>query len=77
LNPSPETTAPAAPAQPRKKIVYREKSYFEFEDTLINGNLRSPDGSFIFRKSPTSFSSALNLRRSFMPELRQSSDDGR
>lgn len=68
--------SPAAPA-PKKKIVYREKSYFEFEDTLINGNLRAPDGSFIFRKSQSSFSSALNLRRSFIPELKASSNDAR
>jgi hypothetical protein len=70
---SPTTDAP----QSRKKIVYREKSYFEFEDTLINGNLRAPDGSFIFRKNQSSFSSALNLRRSFIPELKASSNDAR
>lgn len=68
---------PAAPAGPKKKIVYREKSYFEFEDTLINGNLRAPDGSFIFRKNQSTFSSALNLKRSFIPEMKASSQDAR
>jgi len=70
---------PSEPAKPqaKKKIIYREKSYFEFEDTLINGNLRAPDGSFIFRKSQSTFSSALNLRRSFIPELKASSNDAR
>ena len=69
--------AQPAPAEPKKKIVYREKSYYDFEDTLINGNLRKPDGSFIFRKSQSSFSSALNLRRSFIPELKESAHDAR
>jgi hypothetical protein len=73
---SPPSAEPAKP-QPRKKIVYREKSYFEFEDTLVNGNLRAPDGSFIFRKNQSTFSSALNLRRSFIPELKASSNDAR
>jgi len=70
---------PSAPSQPapKKKIVYREKSYFEFEDTLINGNLRAPDGSFIFRKNQSNFSSALNLKRSFIPEMKASSQDAR
>jgi len=71
------TESAATPNQPRKKIVYREKSYFEFEDTLINGNLRAPDGSFIFRKSQSNFSSALNLRRSFIPELKANANDAR
>ena len=74
--PSPLETAKPQP-QSKKKIVYREKSYFEFEDTLVNGNLRAPDGSFIFRKSQSTFSSALNLRRSFIPELKASSNDAR
>ncbi len=75
---SPSTISPTpAPAEPRKKIVYREKSYYDFEDTLINGNVRKPDGSFIYRKSQNTFSSALNLRRSFIPELKESSHDAR
>jgi len=82
--PAMDAPAPLSPSEilqsspgPKKKIIYREKSYFEFEDTLINGNLRAPDGSFIFRKSQSTFSSALNLRRSFIPELKASSNDAR
>lgn len=61
----------------KTKVVYKEKSYYDFEDVLINGNLRKPDGSFIFRKNTTPFSSALNLRRSFIPELKESSTNTR
>ena len=68
---------PAADAGKRKKIVYKEKTYLDFEDTIINGNLRAPDGSFVFRKNQSSFSSALNLRRSFIPELKASAQDAK
>ncbi|MBN8555880.1 MAG: hypothetical protein J0L93_10585 [Deltaproteobacteria bacterium] len=61
----------------KKKVVYKEKSYYDFEDVLINGNLRKPDGSFIFRKNQTNFSSALNLKRSFIPELKESATNAR
>jgi hypothetical protein len=69
----------AQPTQPnvKKKILYKEKSYYDFEDVLINGNLRKPDGSFIFRKDQTNFSSALNLKRSFIPELKESTSNTR
>jgi hypothetical protein len=63
----------AQPTEVRRKVIYKEKSYYDFEDTMINGNLRKPDGSFIFRKKQSSFQSVLNLRRSFIPELKESS----
>lgn len=67
-----------APSAPNKtKIVYKEKSYYDFEDSLVNGNIRKPDGSFIFRKSQSTFSSALDLKRSFIPELRESAKSAR
>ena len=70
-------TAPATGGNTKTKVVYREKSYYDFEDSLINGNLRKPDGSFVFRKNQSTFSSALNLKRSFIPELRESSKSAR
>jgi CRISPR/Cas system-associated protein Cas5 (RAMP superfamily) len=70
-------SANPAPAQTKTKVVYKEKSYYDFEDVLINGNVRAPDGSFIFRKSDSNFSSALKLKRSFIPELKESSTSAR
>lgn len=64
-------------AKPRTKVIYKEKSYYDFEDVLVNGNVRKPDGSFVFRKNQSTFSSALNLKRSFIPELRESSKTAR
>lgn len=64
-------------AEVRKRVVYRERSYFEFEDSLIRGDQPSPDGSSLFRKDRTPFKSSLDLTRSFMPELRESAKDAR
>jgi hypothetical protein len=65
-------TQPLPQPEKKTKVLYKEKSYYDFEDTLINGNVRKPDGSFIFRKSQSTFSSALNMKRSFIPELKES-----
>lgn len=59
----------------QQKIVYREKSYYDFEDTLIRGDRPLPDGSSVFRKDKVKFKSRLNLKRSFMPELKSSSQN--
>jgi hypothetical protein len=72
-NPSNQPSKPGA----KSKVVYKEKSYYDFEDVLINGNVRAPDGSFIFRKNDSNFSSTLNLKRSFIPELKESSTSAR
>ena len=68
---------PAEASKPKTRVVYKEKSYYDFEDSLVNGNLRKPDGSFVYRKNQSSFSSALNLKRSFIPELRESAKSAR
>lgn len=77
LVPPSSATSIGSKASTKTKIVYKEKSYYDFEDVLINGNVRAPDGSFIFRKNDSNFSSALNLKRSFIPELKESSASAR
>lgn len=61
----------------RKKIIYKEKSYYDFEDTLIRGDKAGPAGSSVFRKDRVEFKSSLNLKRSFMPELKSSASEAR
>lgn len=59
------------------RVIYREKSYFDFEDTLIEGDRIGPEGTSVFRKEQVPFTSSLNLKRSFMPELKESAQDVR
>jgi len=70
------STSPKA-TKVRKRIIYREKSYYDFEDTLIRGDKVGPEGSSVFRKNPVKFKSSLNLKRSFMPELKASAPEAR
>ena len=68
--------APGAPQKDvRTRVIYREKSYYEFEDTLIRGDREGPGGLNVFRKDRVKFKSQLNLSRSFMPELKASAPD--
>lgn len=61
--------------QVKTRIVYKEKSYYDFEDTLIRGDKAGPEGSSVFRKDRVKFKSSLNLQRSFMPELKASAKE--
>ncbi len=61
----------------RKKVIYREKSYYDFEDTLIQGDKMGPEGISISRKQDTKFKSSLNLSKSHLPALRESAPDAR
>ena len=61
----------------QKKIIYREKSYYDFEDTLIRGDKIGPDGISINRKQSTKFKSSLNLSKSHLQSLRESAPDAR
>jgi len=77
---APSTPAPSTPAtattpgrkEVRTKVIYKEKSYYEFEDTLIRGDREGPGGLNVFRKDRVKFKSQLNLGRSFVPELKAS-----
>jgi len=66
------SASPAGRKEVRTKVIYKEKSYYEFEDTLIRGDREGPGGLNVFRKDRVKFKSQLNLSRSFMPELKAS-----
>jgi len=70
-------TKPVPSPELRKRIIYKEKSYYDFEDTLIRGDKLGPEGSSVFRKDRVPFKSSLNLRRSFIPELKTSAQEAR
>lgn len=71
---SPEAEAVKKP-EVRTKVIYKEKSYYDFEDTLIRGDREGPGGLNVFRKDRVKFKSQLNLSRSFMPELKASASE--
>jgi len=69
---TPAAATPTGQKEVRTRVIYKEKSYYEFEDTLIRGDREGPGGLNVFRKDRVKFKSQLNLSRSFIPELKAS-----
>jgi hypothetical protein len=55
-------------------IVYREKTVIDFEDVMLEGQIKKPSGSFLMDRSRTSFNSLINMKENFNKELVRSVD---
>lgn len=55
-------------------IKYREKTVIDFEDIMLEGQIKKPSGSFLMDRSKTKFNSLINLKKDFNKELVRSVD---
>lgn len=55
---------------PEGKVVYSTK--IDFDSTLIDGQMRAPQGFFLQGRNKQSLSNMVNLRSGFKQELRNS-----
>lgn len=55
-------------------IKYREKTVIDFEDVMLEGQIKKPSGSFLMDRSKTKFNSLINLKENFNKELVRSVD---
>ena len=55
-------------------IKYREKTVIDFEDVMLEGQIKKPSGSFLMDRSNTKFDSLINLKQDFNKELVKSVD---
>ena len=55
-------------------IKYREKTVIDFEDVMLEGQIKKPSGSFLMDRSKTKFDSLINLKQDFNKELVRSVD---
>ncbi len=55
-------------------IKYREKTVIDFEDVMLEGQIKKPSGSFLMDRSKTKFDSLINLKQDFNKELVKSVD---
>lgn len=64
-------SAEAAMAQdaPGDKVVYKKKTTIDFSDTVIEGDLMKPEGSYVVSRKASKFSTLIRLRENFVPEL--------
>ena len=55
-------------------IKYREKTVIDFEDVMLEGQIKKPSGSFLMDRAKTKFNSLINLKQDFNKELVRSVD---
>ena len=59
----------------RVKVVYKKKEEINFDDVLIQGELKKPQGAYLLNRKKSDFSDMIEERAHFKLELRQSLDD--
>lgn len=64
------TGANAADAQDAKK-----KTAINFEDQLVEGELKKPELFYLLQKKQINFGRLIRLRENFLPEMRRSAED--
>jgi len=57
-----------------RKIIYRQKTVIDFEDVMLEGQIKKPSGSFLMDRTKTKFNSLINLKKDFNKELVRSVD---
>lgn len=61
--------------QEEDRVVYRERTIVDFNDMTLEGELSRPDGAYMMNLQRASFSTLINLRQNFLPELEKSVDN--
>ena len=55
-------------------VKYREKTVIDFEDVMLEGQIKKPSGQFLIDRSKTKFNLLINLKKDFNKELIRSVD---
>tara|TARA_R100000008_G_scaffold77848_1_gene58487 strand:- start:50 stop:316 length:267 start_codon:yes stop_codon:yes gene_type:complete len=55
--------------------VAKTSKFYNFEDQLINGEIKKPTSLYLNARKRVQFEQLLKLKRSFMPELYESGRD--
>ncbi|NOZ85745.1 MAG: hypothetical protein GXP49_05705 [Deltaproteobacteria bacterium] len=56
-------------------VIYKKKTIIDFEDVLLQGELRKPQGAFLQDRRRTKFDSLITLRDSFEREMFRTVDE--
>lgn len=69
--------AQAKPAEPAggDNVQYKQKTVYDFDDDLVEGDLVRPDGEFVDSRQLAKHSSLIKIRENFIPELVKSAED--
>jgi len=61
--------------QEEDRIVYKKKTVVDFNDVTLEGELTKPEGTYGMARKEASFSSLIQMRQNFLPELQKSVDN--
>ena len=57
------------------RVVYKKKEEINFDDVLIQGELKKPQGAYLLNRKKSDFSDMIQEREHFKKELMDSLDD--
>ena len=64
-----------APAGGADSVQYKQKTVYDFDDDLVEGDLVRPDGEFVDTRRAAKHSSLIKIRPDFIPEMLKSAED--
>ena len=64
----------AAPAG-GDSVSYKQKTVYDFDDDVVEGDLVRPDGEMIGSRGASKHSSLIKIRENFIPEMIKSAED--
>lgn len=59
----------------RVRVVYKKKEEINFDDVLIQGELKKPQGAYLLNRKKSDFSDMIDERAHFKLELKKSLDE--
>jgi hypothetical protein len=67
--------AQKAPAAGGDSVSYKQKTVYDFDDDVVEGDLVRPDGEFVDSRRAAKHSSLIKIRENFIPEMLKSAED--
>lgn len=56
-------------------VQYKQKTVYDFDDDVVEGDLVRPDGEFTEVRTKAKHSSLIKIRENFIPEMLKSAED--
>jgi hypothetical protein len=67
--------AQKAPAPGGDNVTFKQKTVYDFDDDVVEGDLVRPDGEFVDSRRAAKHSSLIKIRENFIPEMLKSAED--
>lgn len=66
---------PAGGAAAGDNVQYKQKTVYDFDDDMVEGDLQRPDGELVNSLRKTQHASLIEIRPNFIPEMLKSLED--